>query len=117
MSTEATYFEISHFYAIVTAVSVVAVYILGLIFKMIYYKCYHPNLAKEELKGDSTEMSQPGQGPTKTTTHSEDEVDFAMFAGRNIDTEVTDRSGPSPPVPDTKRCNKRMRKLAENFYS
>lgn len=136
MSAEVTYSEISHFYPIVTGVSVVAVYILGLGFKMIYYKWYHPNLAKEELNGDTTERSRSGQGPTRNRTLPGDETDFArsapedeltdisypcipqsLIVTENIDTEVTNRRWPSPPAPNTKRCNKRMRKLAENFYS
>lgn len=126
VSTEETSFEISHFYAIVTAVSVVAVYILGLIFKMIYYKYCHPNLTKEELKGDTAEMPRTGQGPTRSATSSKDEVDFPTrtvdeitdISYRTIPCVIsTDNRDTGPPVPDTKRCNKRMRKLAENFYS
>ncbi|XP_054461423.1 XK-related protein 8-like isoform X2 [Anoplopoma fimbria] len=133
MSTEPPYFEIPPLYAVIIAVSVVAVYIIGLFFKMIYYKCYHPNLAREELKG---EVTQQGQGPTRIYAWSGDETDFPMSQASNgvpdvqtdsycesielredIDIDVHDRSGPSAPASDTKRCNKRMRKLAENFYS
>uniref|UniRef100_A0A8C3AQY3 XK-related protein n=1 Tax=Cyclopterus lumpus TaxID=8103 RepID=A0A8C3AQY3_CYCLU len=82
MITEPPYFKIPPRCAVIAAVSVVAVYILGLLLKMIYYKWYHPNVAKEELKGDA----------------------------------VYDRL-PKSPAPDIKRCNKRMRTLAQNFYS
>ncbi|XP_070702164.1 XK-related protein 8-like [Pempheris klunzingeri] len=132
MNTEPPYFEIPLLHGIIAAVSVVLVYILGLFLKMIYYKFYHPNLTKEELKGDSSERARNGQGPTRSTSLIVDEVDFAVPSPRNedidgvprimlqswgTDTDVTDRSLPSPPTPDIRRCNKRMRKLAENFYS
>ncbi|XP_029298455.1 XK-related protein 8-like [Cottoperca gobio] len=135
--TEPPFFEIPLLYAVIAAVIVVAVYILGLLFKMIYYKCYHPNLAKEELKGDATERSQVvGQGPTRMKTFPGDEVDFSISSFRDEDVDdsyvsipqsmnqiddsdggLTDRSGPSPAALSIKRCNKRMRGLAENFYS
>lgn len=106
MSTEKAYSEIPHLNTIITVSVVVAVYIVGLLIKVIYYKHYHPNLAKEELKSDTTGLSG-------------DETDFShpIVMGRCMDTDVTDRSGPSPPAPDVKHCNKRMRKLAANFYS
>lgn len=123
MSTEPPYFEISPLYAIITAVSVVAVYILGLLFKVMYYQCFHPNLSKEELKGDTGEESQTGQPPI-TGVDSKDETDkdvldssLWLTVSECTDTDVVDRSWRSPPAPDIKRCNKRMRKLAENFYS
>lgn len=131
ISTEPPYFQISHLNAIITAVSVVAVYILGLFFKMIYYKCFHPNLAKEELKGDSNEKSHTGQGPTRVKTILREEIDAMpsqvdgvvrdipeiVFLSSVEEMDVTYYSLPSPPARDVKRCNKRMRKLAENFYS
>ncbi|KAK9526555.1 hypothetical protein VZT92_015248 [Zoarces viviparus] len=129
MSPDPPYLEIPPLYAVITAVSVVAAYILGLLLKMLYYRCYHPNLAKEELKGDAT----VGQGPTMLTTFSGDEPDSSISSAANevpeeihlqcislnedLDTDVANRSGPGAPAPDLKRCNKRMRKLAENFYS
>ncbi|XP_068567466.1 XK-related protein 8 [Cebidichthys violaceus] len=128
MSPDPPYFEVPPLYAVITAVSVVAVYILGLLFKLLYYRCYHPNLAKEELKGDA----RVGQGATRLQTFSGDEIDSPMSSATEdvpedehyqslrileADTDVTDRSGPRAPAPDIKRCNKRMRKLAENFYS
>ncbi|XP_078123026.1 XK-related protein 8-like [Sander vitreus] len=116
--TELHYFEISPVYAVITAVSVVAVYILGLISKMIYYNCYHPNLVKGQLKGDATTMSNAGQGPTRMSAFAGDETDFTVcqLSVRHVDEDVTNRSGPSPPASDIKHYNKRMRKLAENFY-
>ncbi|KAM6904337.1 XK-related protein 8-like isoform 2-T2 [Lycodopsis pacificus] len=119
MSPDPPYLEIPPVYAVITAVSVVVVYILGLLIKMLYYRCYHPNLAKEELKGDTT----VGQGPTMFKTFSVDQPDSSISSAANEvleeihHTGVSDRSGPGAPAPDIKRCNKRMRKLAENFYS
>ncbi|XP_030597033.1 XK-related protein 8-like [Archocentrus centrarchus] len=90
MSTDPLDFVNQPSYASITAACVVGVYILGLLIKAVYYKCFHPNLDGDELKGASTEQ-QP-----------EDEVD-GMF--RNM--------GAVAPA----CCNKRMRKLSENFYS
>uniref|UniRef100_A0A3Q4MTP7 XK-related protein n=1 Tax=Neolamprologus brichardi TaxID=32507 RepID=A0A3Q4MTP7_NEOBR len=83
MSTDPPDFVIEPTYALITAVCVVAVYILGLILKAIYYKLFHPNLDRDE------------QQPV-------DEVDFRMMRST---TEVS------------AHYNKRMRKLAKNFYS
>ncbi|XP_051247065.1 XK-related protein 8 [Dicentrarchus labrax] len=115
MSTDPPYYKIPHLYAIIIAVGVFAVYILGLFCKMIYYQCYHPNLAKEELKGDTID-----QEPISKETQALDVPDFPVLMLRSqIETDsmtdVTDRSG--APAPERKPCNKRMRKLAENFYS
>lgn len=105
MSTEPPYFKISQMHSIIIAVSVVAVYTLGIFFKVIYYKCYHPNLTKEELKGDP----------------ARDEIDFPIHSPQMIMraavTDIEDRVFSSKPAPDIKPCNKRMRKLAVNFYS
>lgn len=130
ISAEPPYFEISSMCAIIIAVSVVAVYILGLIFKMIYYKWFHPNVSKEELIGIADEKSSTGLGPTGFKTIPSEEVDspqqdrsalceipMLKLRGGEEGTDVTDRSWPSPPAPDVKCCNKRMRKLAVNFYS
>lgn len=99
--------EMTEFYVIGLAVSVVVVYILGLLFKILYYRCYHPNLSKEQLKGGTPEQA-----------FAADETDFPFIVAiiMNGDTDISDRSLPSPPAPDIK-LNKRMRKLAENFYS
>ncbi|XP_050924219.1 LOW QUALITY PROTEIN: XK-related protein 8-like [Lates calcarifer] len=104
MSTEELYFQIPQREAIIVAVSVVALYIFGLFLKVIYYKFYHPNLYKEPAPAG-------------------DEVDFPM----SKDLEKGDRMFqivasdfgpvPSPPPAPSIRQNKRMRKLAENFYS
>ncbi|XP_019110035.1 XK-related protein 8 [Larimichthys crocea] len=123
MTTQAPYFETVH-YAIVTVVVVVGVYMLGLLLKMIYYKRYHPNHSKEELKGDASEKTRVGMGPTRKHEDKHgDEPDGVAFRTMALDIEadieadlVTDSNEPSQPPPEVKRCNKRMRKLAENFY-
>ncbi|XP_065804456.1 XK-related protein 8 [Labrus bergylta] len=118
MITEPPYFEIPPPCAIITAVCVFAFYVLGLVFKMIYYKFCHPNLVKADLEGDDSEMSS-----TLSEKNSEDVPDAVLFhsaAATPImedDSGVTVRRFPSPPEPQPKLCNKRMRKLAENFYS
>ncbi|XP_059205507.1 XK-related protein 8-like [Centropristis striata] len=130
MITEPPYFEISFLHAVITAVSVVSCYLLGLFFKMIYYKTCHPNLTKEELEGGTAEKTHVGQGPSRIKTFAGDVPDFPMslledsipqmmtITMRSDEEEgVSDRVGPSQPAPDIKRYNKRMRKLAENFYS
>lgn len=83
MSTDPPDFVIEPTYALIIAVCVVVVYILGLILKVIYYKFFHPNLDSDEQQ-------------------SVDEVDFRMMSSA---TEVS------------AHYNKRMRKLAKNFYS
>uniref|UniRef100_A0A3P9DTS7 XK-related protein n=1 Tax=Maylandia zebra TaxID=106582 RepID=A0A3P9DTS7_9CICH len=83
MSTDPPDFVIEPTYALITAVCVVVVYILGLILKVIYYKSFHPNLDSDEQQ-------------------SVDQVDFRMMSSA---TEVS------------AHYNKRMRKLAKNFYS
>lgn len=109
MSTEPPYFEIPQLYAVITACSVVGIYILGLLFKVIYYKCYHPNITKEELKEDTG-----GQGPTRNI-EDRSWPNTAFYAvSPCMQTDVVDGATPAPPV---KHCNKRMRKLAENYYS
>uniref|UniRef100_A0A3Q2XYF3 XK-related protein n=1 Tax=Hippocampus comes TaxID=109280 RepID=A0A3Q2XYF3_HIPCM len=58
MHTQPPSFKIPLLYACIIAFSVVAFYIFGLILKIIYYKCFHPNLTKKELRGDSTSASE-----------------------------------------------------------
>uniref|UniRef100_A0A4W6EG42 XK-related protein n=1 Tax=Lates calcarifer TaxID=8187 RepID=A0A4W6EG42_LATCA len=91
MSTEELYFQIPQREAIIVAVSVVALYIFGLFLKVIYYKFYHPNLYKEPAPAG-------------------DEVDFPMSK------DLEKGESHTPQIQNLKQ-NKRMRKLAENFYS
>lgn len=110
-------FEIPPRSAVVVAVAVVAAYVLGLLLKMVYYKWFHPNVAKDELRGvaDDTDC--------RARPEADGEVPRVRFHGvpeafgLRSDGDVTDRGGPSAAAPDATRCNKRMRKLAENFYS
>ncbi|XP_049607627.1 XK-related protein 8 [Syngnathus scovelli] len=97
------HFEISFMYACIIASSVVVLYIFGLIVKILYYKRFHPNVTKKTLKGD-------------VTSTPEKEVIF--------DVQICDRSAASDDEVDgivsrvdVRLTNKRMRKLAENFYS
>ncbi|XP_061615526.1 XK-related protein 8-like [Phyllopteryx taeniolatus] len=108
MHTQPLSFKIPLLYACIIAVSVVALYIFGLILKRIYYKCYHPN-----LKGDASSTTQKAD----------------MFLARNLVPEdsvphISDQSYMGEDVTDgavaqadAKLYNKRMRKLAENFFS
>ncbi|CAI5691290.1 unnamed protein product [Oreochromis niloticus] len=98
MSTDPPDFVIEPMHALITAACVVVVYILGLILKVIYYKFFHPNPDRDELKGASTEQ-QP-----------QDEVVFRTFGAA---AKMADHGLLAPSA----HCNKRMRKLAENFYS
>ena len=99
MSPEPPYLDTPLLNAIITAASVVGVYILGLFLKVIYYKCCHPNLV--QLKGDT---------PT-------DEVDFPLRSSSEGHSPVAMTRTFAIAEPDIMRCNKRMKKLAENFYS
>uniref|UniRef100_A0A3B4F6F2 XK-related protein n=1 Tax=Pundamilia nyererei TaxID=303518 RepID=A0A3B4F6F2_9CICH len=98
MSTDPPDFVIEPMYALITAACVIAVYVLGLILKIIYYKVFHPNPDKDELKGASTEQQPEG------------ELGLCMCAA------TANVAAHHPPAPSA-HCNKRMRKLAENFYS
>lgn len=120
-------FHISDNHAIIAASCVVVVYILGLCLKMIYYKWFHPNVDKDELKdGEDQSQTKVGLGPMRKSGFTEggkfpvlpqpdeDLTDGPYLKGFDF-IEATDRIGYSePPV---KLCNKRMRKLAGNFYS
>ncbi|CAJ1083123.1 XK-related protein 8-like [Xyrichtys novacula] len=117
MITDPPNFEIPPLGAYITAAGVVGVYMLGLFFKLIYYKFYHPNLDKTKLKGDDTEMSPTGAFLT-IERQSTDVPDFPALRAfsEGLVTDGEERSAPRPPPTETKRCNKRMKKLAENFY-
>ncbi|XP_077404094.1 XK-related protein 8-like [Vanacampus margaritifer] len=110
MHTKPPSFKIPLVYACLIAVSVVALYIFGLVLKIIYYKRFHPNLSKKELKGDAA-------GPPEKAAM------FSVAAEGDVP-HISDRSYTGEDVVDgaasqvdTRLCNKRMRKLAENFYS
>ncbi|XP_029022011.1 XK-related protein 8-like [Betta splendens] len=108
MNTDPPYVEIPHLVSVIIALSVVGVYIIGLLCKVIYYKCYHPNLSKGDLKG-----SESQQEPERSTEHPRGE-DQVMFRTGIYNMDVVDSPEPSPA---TEHYNKRMRRLAGNFYS
>ncbi|XP_068189905.1 XK-related protein 8-like [Antennarius striatus] len=115
INTEHPHFKVSLMSALITAVSVVGVYIIGLLFKIMYYHRFHPNDAKEKLKGSVK--------PDPTQTHA-DVVDSAgskdvlkgTFRIQAPDDQMDHRLF-IPPEPHIQYYNKRMRRLAENFYS
>ncbi|XP_060948961.1 XK-related protein 8-like [Limanda limanda] len=118
-TTEPSHSGITLFYAVITAVSVVSFYFLGLLFKIIYYKYHHPNLDREQMTGVSTGMAQNGDEAPVGKSPSGDEVDLTLILySASLESVVADRCGPrtpSPP-PSAGRCNNRMRKMANNFY-
>ncbi|XP_061839283.1 XK-related protein 8-like [Nerophis lumbriciformis] len=91
--------QMSFLHAGLLSVAVVALYILGLVLKVLYYKFFHPNLNKDDLKGGDKEV----------------DLDSAVvvFMQCSAAEDVID-GGRTPHV---QLYNKRMRKLAENFYS
>ncbi|XP_028316762.1 XK-related protein 8-like [Gouania willdenowi] len=88
MSSEPPHYVIPHLHIVITAASVVGFYIMGLLLKLVYYRWFHPTLSSDQLKGAVTEVVP-------------DEVDSRAFS-------TEERSAP---------CNKRMRQLAQNFYT
>lgn len=111
MSTEQLYFKIPNLYAKITAVSVVVVYIFGLLFKIVYYKHLHPSLSKEELKGDGAKDEDELDSAKRKV---ENKYDLMWFY--NVDGEIVFSRRSSQRAAHKHRYNRRMRKLAENFY-
>lgn len=106
LSLEQPFFHISAPVAAAVASSVVGVYVVGLALKMLYYKFFHPNITKEDLKGSTDE---PGIETPKVMLDGGDSAE-------ERDGGIILRSfgfSPPPPLPG---CNKRMRQLAGNFY-
>uniref|UniRef100_A0A8C6TTI0 XK-related protein n=1 Tax=Neogobius melanostomus TaxID=47308 RepID=A0A8C6TTI0_9GOBI len=89
---------------------IVFVYVLGLLLKTFYYHCFHPNVTKDELKTEEPFMELQAEevciGSVRDvrTKDFADETDMVEF-----------RSAPAPPA--SIKVNKRMMKLANNFYS
>lgn len=109
---EPRYFDIPFLYAIITSVCIFVVYMLGLFFKIIYYKFCHPKIGRHELRGSEPDLVPAGLA---LTVVCEDMVDSSQM--EDIESDTAFRSMPIPPrEPPQKRDNKRMRKLAENFY-
>ncbi|XP_061587566.1 XK-related protein 8-like [Cololabis saira] len=92
MSTDPPGFVVPRAYAAATTAAVVVLYVFGLLLKVLYYKCYHPILRRR----GSTERLLPN-----------DEVDAS-------DPDVV--MGISEPGTQ-EHCNRRIEKLAENFYN
>uniref|UniRef100_A0A3Q2P460 XK-related protein n=1 Tax=Fundulus heteroclitus TaxID=8078 RepID=A0A3Q2P460_FUNHE len=100
MSSDPPHHELSCLQAAIIAGAVVAVYVLGLVCRIIYYLFFHPEVYKQDLTGNEPHADQVDFGPGAP-------VQNGGVAFRSL------QSGPSQPAP----CNKRMKKLAENFYS
>ncbi|RVE66644.1 hypothetical protein OJAV_G00109470 [Oryzias javanicus] len=129
MNTQPPQFLIPRLYAEATAGAVVGLYILGLLVKIIYYKFFHPKLNQDDLRGrDSDEVDGLNQDDLRG--RDSDEVDgFVLMKasvprftpeslrGRYQDEPITVRAFTPAAPPQTQHGNKRMRKLAENFYS
>ncbi|KAJ8373213.1 hypothetical protein AAFF_G00267050 [Aldrovandia affinis] len=77
-------------------------YILGLLLKALYYRHAHPSLARLQ--------APPPDATARLIAHENDEVDSLPQP------PVSDRCIEAPPPP-TVQPNKRMRRLATNFYS
>ncbi|XP_071385053.1 XK-related protein 8-like [Centroberyx affinis] len=112
---EPPYFDITLLHAIITSVIIILLFIFGILVKGLYYTCCHP---KHEVKESVSEGSPSG---LEVVTFHSDTVDLTEVNGHDEDIQSDSmfRSMPSAPepAPTQKRENKRMRKLAENFYS
>lgn len=84
--------------AAVATAAVVGVYVLGLMLKLLYYRRFHPNLRT---------LAPPAA----------DQVDFGGGAEEPEGEGLHLRALAPPTAPPPPRDNKRMRKLAENFYT
>ncbi|XP_061738697.1 XK-related protein 8-like [Nerophis ophidion] len=102
--------QMSFLHAGLVSVGVVALYILGLVLKVLYYKFFHPNLNKEELKGGDKEVDLDGD-VVLVMQPSAVESDVVVVVQRSAVEDVIDGR-----TPHVQLYNKRMRKLAENFY-
>uniref|UniRef100_A0A4W5RI69 XK-related protein n=1 Tax=Hucho hucho TaxID=62062 RepID=A0A4W5RI69_9TELE len=81
----------------------ISLYIAGLCLKVIYYKFCHPKITK---------LRENELGPP----YGEDEVDFGSM-NRSVGLTEPVRTFYSGPPEPSIRVNKRMRNLADNFYS
>lgn len=112
LSMELPFFPVSAPVAAAVASCVVSVYVVGLALKMLYYGYFHPNIAKEELKGHKDEGSTDEPRPETMTTVRAD-------VEESHDGEVHYRQGVVERDSDQRKelhYNKRMRKLAGSFY-
>ncbi|KAK5613458.1 hypothetical protein CRENBAI_021430 [Crenichthys baileyi] len=101
MSSDFPHIKMSCLQAAIISCAVVSVYMVGLVCKIIYYRFFHPKLYKEELMGDTMNEQQS------------DEVDSDLRGAVALRAMYRMPSEPGPRA----HCNKRMKKLAENFYS
>lgn len=101
LSLEQPFFYISTPVASAVASCVVGVYVVGLAVKMFYYKCFHPNIAKEDLKGHEEEELKE-----ESEVERDGQIVYRCFG----------LTGDLPARVTEPRCNKRMRQLAGNFY-
>lgn len=111
LGMEQPFFHISSPVATAVVSSVVGVYVVGLALKMFYYKFFHPNIAKVELKGGEEEGTTDQPKPDTTRA-----LMVCAASEEERDGEVILRSFGSSAPPAEPSCNKRMRQLAGNFY-
>ncbi|KAK0139262.1 XK-related protein 8 [Merluccius polli] len=85
-----------------TVVGIVATYVSGLLVKLLYYKFFHPKLGAE-LKGSPSDLQKPLK--LHAVQMDGDEVDFM------------NRCMPQREEKPEKPENRRIKRLAHNFYS
>uniref|UniRef100_UPI003AB0122B XK-related protein 8-like n=1 Tax=Centroberyx gerrardi TaxID=166262 RepID=UPI003AB0122B len=102
------YFDITLLHAIITSVIIIVLFIFGILVKGLYYMYCHPKIGKHEMNGSPSGLDSDTVDLAEVKSHDDDLQSDSML--RSI------RSAPEP-APAQKRENKRMRKLAENFYS
>ncbi|XP_024152665.1 XK-related protein 8 [Oryzias melastigma] len=112
MNTQPPQFVIPWPYAEATAGGVVGLYILGLLVKIIYYKFFHPKLSRDDLRRDQDEVDG-----NILMRASVPDLTPAPLSGLYQPESIAMRAFPPAAPPLTQHGNKRMRKLAENFYS
>lgn len=87
----------------------VLVYVVGLVVRILYYQFFHPKLYKtdpEEMEGrQPDEVDHSPRAAARSTGGSTGGSESVLY-----------RQGTREPS-QSAPCNKRMRKLAENFYS
>ncbi|XP_072320330.1 XK-related protein 8-like [Eucyclogobius newberryi] len=119
VTSDLAHFNYQH---LIVLVCVLFVYILGLFIKSVYHHCFHPNVTSKDLKEEQEEQEQEEQEQEEQveeeqveeeTGRAADVVDH-MFRSAGTPADVVYDIQRSPSV---KKTNKRMRKLAESFYS
>ncbi|KAG7256239.1 hypothetical protein CRUP_001392 [Coryphaenoides rupestris] len=96
-----------------------AVYVTGLLFKLLYYKVCHPTLRSGEPEGlPSAEDLEKPLGDSEVVVG--DVTDGACQVGTgDVETDTMFRSAPRRKEKEHKKQpeNRRMKRLAQNFYS